>query len=116
MLIKSSSNIYKELEERASYIKSSFDKQNFNGIKINQISSMLTFFFTSNNSIDNYSDVIACDKDLYGKFFNSLLSSGVMLPPSQFETMFVSAAHTYKDLDYTIEKCIESASKIGKNN
>ena len=39
-----------------------------------------------------------------------------MLPPSQFETMFVSAAHTYKDLDYTIEKCIESASKIGKNN
>tara|TARA_B100001029_G_scaffold15388_2_gene10314 strand:+ start:11711 stop:13012 length:1302 start_codon:yes stop_codon:yes gene_type:complete len=116
LLIKSSSNIYKELEERASYIKSSFDKQNFNGIKINQISSMLTFFFTSNNSIDNYSDVIACDKDLYGKFFNSLLSSGVMLPPSQFETMFVSAAHTYKDLDYTIEKCIESASKIGKNN
>ena len=68
------------------------------------------------NLSNNYSDVISCDNGLYGKFFNLLLSKGIMLPPSQFETMFVSTAHNYKDLDYTIDKCIESALAIGKNN
>ena len=74
---------------------------------------MLTFFFTKKKSIRNHSDVLSCDTNLYGKFFSSLLSSGVMLPPSQFETMFVSTAHSYEDLDYTIAKSIESAKKIG---
>jgi len=115
LLIESSPNLYKELNEKASYIKEKFDNEKFANIRINQIGSMLTFFF-SKNSINNYSDVISCDNGLYGKFFNLLLSKGIMLPPSQFETMFVSTAHNYKDLDYTIDKCIESALAIGKNN
>ena len=115
LLIESSPNLYKELNEKASYIKEKFDNEKFDNIRINQIGSMLTFFF-SKNSINNYSDVISCDNGLYGKFFNLLLSKGIMLPPSQFETMFVSTAHNYKDLDYTIDKCIESALAIGKNN
>lgn len=115
LLIESSPNLYKELNEKASYIKEKFDNEKFANIRINQIGSMLTFFF-SKNSINNYSDVISCDNGLYGKFFNLLLSKGIMLPPSQFETMFVSTSHNYKDLDYTIDKCIESALAIGKNN
>ncbi len=115
LLIESSPNLYKELNEKASYIKEKFDNEKFANIRINQIGSMLTFFF-SKNSINNYSDVISCDNGLYGKFFNLLLSKEIMLPPSQFETMFVSTAHNYKDLDYTIDKCIESALAIGKNN
>lgn len=114
LLIESSPNLYKELNEKASYIKEKFDNEKFANIRINQIGSMLTFFF-SKNSINNYSDVISCDNGLYGKFFNLLLSKGIMLPPSQFETMFVSHAHSYKDLDDTIEKCIESAKKVGKS-
>tara|TARA_Y100001936_G_C16072653_1_gene671818 strand:+ start:1049 stop:2347 length:1299 start_codon:yes stop_codon:yes gene_type:complete len=115
LLIESSPNLYKELNEKGSYIKEKFDNEKFANIRINQIGSMLTFFF-SKNSINNYSDVISCDNGLYGKFFNLLLSKGIMLPPSQFETMFVSTSHNYKDLDYTIDKCIESALAIGKNN
>ena len=115
LLIESSPNLYKELNEKASYIKEKFDNEKFANIRINQIGSMLTFFF-SKNSINNYSDVISCDNGLYGKFFNLLLSKGIMLPPSQFETMFVSTSHNYKDLDYTIDKCIQSALAIGKNN
>jgi len=113
LLIESNPKIYIDLEKKARYIKEGFESEKINFININQFGSMLTFFFTKKQSIRNYSDVLSCDTNLYGKFFSSLLSSGVMLPPSQFETMFVSTAHSYEDLDYTIAKSIESAKKIG---
>ena len=113
LLIESNPKIYIDLEKKARYIKEGFESEKINFININQFGSMLTFFFTKKKSIRNYSDVLSCDTNLYGKFFSSLLSSGVMLPPSQFETMFVSTAHSYEDLDYTIAKSIESAKKIG---
>ena len=115
LLIKSDSTIYTELARKAQYIKENFEAAGIDYIKLNQLGSMLTFFFSTQGAIKDYSDVTSCDTDLYGKFFSMLLSNGIMLPPSQFETMFVSHAHSYEDLDDTIEKCIESAKKVGKS-
>ena len=110
-----SPTIYAELTKKAQYIKENFEAERIDYIKLNQLGSMLTFFFSKRGVIKNYSDVLSSNTDLYGKFFSMLLSNGIMLPPSQFETMFVSHAHSYKDLDETIEKCIESAKKVGKS-
>lgn len=115
LLIESNPTIYTELAKKARYIKENFEAAGIDCIKLNQLGSMLTFFFSTQGAIKDYSDVTSCHTDLYGKFFSMLLSNGIMLPPSQFETMFVSHAHSYKDLDDTIEKCIESAKKVGKS-
>jgi glutamate-1-semialdehyde 2,1-aminomutase len=69
----------------------------------NRIGSMMTLFFTELTSISSYRDARRCDTRRYGRFFHAMLDSGVYLPPSQFESWFVSAAHTDTDIDTAIE-------------
>ncbi|MDD3043225.1 MAG: glutamate-1-semialdehyde 2,1-aminomutase [Methanosarcinaceae archaeon] len=56
----------------------------------------------------NYRDTLACDQDGYVKFFHRLLKSGVFVPPSQFETNFISSAHSGEDLEKVLEAYKES--------
>jgi glutamate-1-semialdehyde 2,1-aminomutase len=71
------------------------------GVFVAHLGSMLTVFFSSVPPQD-YGSARKADADRYGRFFRSMLDSGVYLPPSQFETMFVSLAHQQKDFDHTI--------------
>lgn len=70
--------------------------------------SMLTLFFLSSDNrmdaITNYADALTCDTSVFACFFKSMLEQGVMLPPSQYEAWFISAAHTMDDIDATIAK------------
>jgi glutamate-1-semialdehyde 2,1-aminomutase len=50
----------------------------------------------------SYAEVMACDKDMFNRFFHMMLLEGVYLAPSAFETGFVSAAHSQADIDATI--------------
>jgi glutamate-1-semialdehyde 2,1-aminomutase len=50
---------------------------------------------------------------MYAGFFKNLLSAGIMFPPSQFEAVFVSLAHTEKEIDMTL-KVAYSALKEAK--
>lgn len=70
-------------------------------LSINQIGSLFTPFFTS-NPVTDYQSAKTSDTRKYGKFFNLMLKEGIYLPPSQFETSFLSTAHTEKDLEKTI--------------
>ena len=45
----------------------------------------------------------AADQARFARWFRGMLHEGVYLPPSQFETVFVSAAHTPEDIDRTLE-------------
>lgn len=65
------------------------------------VSSMFKIFFGDRPY--NYQEVLRCDKDGYLAFFFRMLDSGVFLPPSQFETNFLSTAHTEADLEKTLE-------------
>jgi glutamate-1-semialdehyde 2,1-aminomutase len=51
----------------------------------------------------NYQDVLKCDKEGYFNFFHKMLDQGIFIPPSQFETNFLSLAHTEDDLEATFE-------------
>jgi glutamate-1-semialdehyde 2,1-aminomutase len=42
------------------------------------------------------------DTSRYARYFHRLLEEGVFVPPSQFEAMFVSAAHTAQDIEATL--------------
>lgn len=82
--------------------------------KVNAIGSLLTLFFSA-NGVSNYSDAKRSDTALFGAFFQEMLSRGVLLPPSQFEALFVSTAHTEADVDRTISAARESLQAILKS-
>jgi glutamate-1-semialdehyde 2,1-aminomutase len=79
--------------------------------RVNLVGSLLTLFF-GEGEIRNYSDAKASRKELFPKFFAEMLARGVFLPPSQFEALFVSAAHSTADVDRTISAARESLAAL----
>jgi glutamate-1-semialdehyde 2,1-aminomutase len=77
-------------------------------VTINRCGSMFTWFFTS-TPVTDYETARRSDTAAYAKFFQAMLERGVYLPPSQFETAFVSAAHTDQDITKTISAAKEAA-------
>jgi glutamate-1-semialdehyde 2,1-aminomutase len=68
----------------------------------NHVCGMFGLFFTSERRVDRYSKVMACDVDLFKRFFHGMLDEGVYFAPSAFEAGFMSAAHTTADIDATV--------------
>jgi glutamate-1-semialdehyde 2,1-aminomutase len=69
--------------------------------QINAAGSLLTLFFTG-EPVQNYAGAKISDTSRFAAFFREMLARGILLPPSQFEALFVSAAHTDDDIDHTI--------------
>jgi glutamate-1-semialdehyde 2,1-aminomutase len=80
--------------------------------QINSVGSMFTLFFTNREVVD-YESALTSNTIMYAGFFKNLLSAGIMFPPSQFEAVFVSLAHTEKEIDMTL-KVAYSALKEAK--
>jgi glutamate-1-semialdehyde 2,1-aminomutase len=66
-----------------------------------RVGSMLTLFFAE-QPVRNWSTARLCDTSRFSRFFWDLLERGIYLPCSQFEAMFVSAAHTVEHIDATV--------------
>ncbi|HWQ76777.1 MAG TPA: glutamate-1-semialdehyde 2,1-aminomutase [Syntrophomonas sp.] len=79
---------------------------------INRLGSMFCVFFTE-EEVNDYDSVQNCDTVQYAAFFRNLLSYGVYIPPSQFEVSFISAAHEFPDLDFTLA-AVEKALSMTK--
>jgi glutamate-1-semialdehyde 2,1-aminomutase len=75
--------------------------------------SAFQFFLTSGH-VKDYESALKCDQNLYMKIFNGLLQKGIYLAPSQFETNFLSFAHSRSDIDLTIST-FEEVVKSAKN-
>ena len=69
---------------------------------VHQSGSMFSLFFTDKD-VKNFADSSAADQEAFAVYFQSMLEQGIYLPPSQFETCFVSGAHTDDDIRRTIE-------------
>ena len=71
---------------------------------VNQrIGSMMTTFFGQSKPVKNFQDAMKSDTELYGKFFRAMLEEGIWLAPSQFEAAFLSLAHNWDAIDFTLE-------------
>lgn len=79
---------------------------------INRVGSMFTLFFTKEGKVNSFADALRCDTSVYSKFFKMALESGIYLAPSQFEAAFMSAAHTTKKIDRTIEATYEALKTL----
>ncbi len=76
-------------------------------ITVNRVGSMGTVFFTD-ECVDTYERAAASDTGRFARFHMAMLERGVYLPPSQFETIFVSTAHTDDDIDEVVQCARES--------
>ncbi|MFQ3324934.1 MAG: glutamate-1-semialdehyde 2,1-aminomutase [Pseudomonadales bacterium] len=68
----------------------------------NYVGSMFGVFFTEEQSITNYNQVMACDTERFNKFFHGMLENGVYLAPASYEAGFISHAHTSAVIDQTL--------------
>ena len=103
-------NVYSKLEEISNEIQVGWEKnikETDTNACISRVGSMMTLFFTNHKSIRNYSDALECDTTMYAKYFQLMLDMGIYLPPSQYESLFLSSVMTEND----IEKLISSNRK-----
>lgn len=106
---------YEQLEEKAAFLAEGIQKNlealNFPGV-INRVGSMFTLFFTKETEVNNFSDVMKCDTDLFAQYFKLGLENGIYTAPSQFEAGFVSIAHSQEDLQKTIDKSYDAFKQL----
>lgn len=104
-IIYDDKKFYRKLKAKSEYLYNGINeamKQSNKIFAINSVGSMFTLFFTDKKVVD-YDSAKTCDTKLFSLYFNYMLKKGIYLPPSQFESCFISAAHSIADLDKTIE-------------
>jgi glutamate-1-semialdehyde 2,1-aminomutase len=79
----------------------------------NRVGSMLGLFFTDREVFD-FNDAKTCDLDRFSAYYNGMLEKGIYLAPSQFEAVFVSAAHDMGHIDTTIAAAKEVMEGLRK--
>jgi glutamate-1-semialdehyde 2,1-aminomutase len=107
-------NFYERLNERAERLVAGLRKAaKESGLpaQLNAKGSLATLFFTE-RAVRNYEDAKVSDTGRYARFFQEMLGRGIFLAPSQFEAMFLSAAHTDADIDGTISAARECLRAI----
>ena len=78
---------------------------------INQIGSMFTLFFTD-KAVHNFSDAKTSNATLYGKYFHGMLERGIYLPPSQYESWFISDAIQDEELAKILQASEETLQQM----
>lgn len=76
-------------------------------VTVNRVGSMLTLFFCP-GPVASYEDVRKADTDRFARYFRAMRERGVFLPPSQFEAMFVSLAHSEIEIDEVVDRAGET--------
>lgn len=113
-ILKDNPSIYEEIEKKAIKLEEGI-KDNINklGIKASVVrfKAMLCLFFAE-GKIESYDDVKDCDTELYSEYFKEMLERGILLPPAQFEGMFLSTAHTEEDIERTIKANYQALEAI----
>ena len=83
-------------------------------VQVNAISSMFQFFFT-NDKVYDYESAKKASRERFMKYHRDLLRNGIFVPPSQFETCFISSEHSEEDIRKTVEAAEESVKNAVKN-
>jgi len=102
--ILSEPNTYEKLDMRTKMLAQRLERAAAKaGVKLSiaRAGSMLTPFFNA-RGVTDYDSALSSDTALYARFFNHMLEQGIYLPPSQFEAVFTSLAHTEEDIEKTL--------------
>lgn len=98
--------VYKTMEALAVVLEEGFkaivDKHKL-PMHVKRFKAMVCLFFAE-GPMESYADVAKCDTEKYALYFREMLNQGVLMPPAQFEGLFLSSAHSRKDIDETLIK------------
>lgn len=102
--LKNNPSIYKELDEKGARLEKSMNDilagKNIPH-RINRVGSMISVFFT-NEEVINFETASKTDTGIFNKFFHRMLNHGIYLPPSAFESWFISNALTSEEIQKTL--------------
>lgn len=95
---------YDNIDERANRLANGLERSAANAgisVVIDRVGSMLGLFFTGKRVL-NFEDAKTSDLEMFSDYYKGMLKEGVYLAPSQFEVVFVSAAHDIEHIDATV--------------
>ena len=106
--------IYRRLERKRELIADPLEahiRDKRYPVTLQSLGSLFTLFFCQ-EAVTDYEGAKRASTAQYAKFFHELLSRGVFFPPSQFETCFLSLAHSEDDLARTVQAVRESLERV----
>jgi glutamate-1-semialdehyde 2,1-aminomutase len=107
-------DFYRELEEKSNAFWEGLEtiaKESPIPITVNRVGSMGSLFFTD-KPVKDLSSALSSSTALFALFYREMLERGIYLAPSAFEAMFISAAHTYAELERTLEMIRTTLQKL----
>ena len=109
-------NFYRDLNEKAAHFAAALEEAGKKaGLPLtwNRVGSLMTGFFTA-QPVTDYTSAMRADTGRYAQHYRQMLAAGFALAPSQFEALFVSAAHGPEQLAAAASACEESFAAIGR--
>tara|TARA_B100000767_G_scaffold273122_1_gene302433 strand:+ start:8271 stop:9557 length:1287 start_codon:yes stop_codon:yes gene_type:complete len=110
--LNENNEVYKSLDDKSSYLGIEMNKileSKKIDFQINQFGSMISLHFCSGPVID-FESSMKGNNNKFKKYFHGMLSEGIYLPPSPFESYFLNDALSYNDIDFTL-KALKKVSK-----
>lgn len=101
-ILRDNQDIYERLECKTRRIADSVREIGAGKVSVNQISSLMSIFFTP-YEVKDYDSAVKSDTAEYAGYFGYMQDNGIYVAPSQFEAMFMSDAHSNEDVNKTIE-------------
>jgi len=113
----SKEGFYREMEDKSNKVAEGLRKNlvdtGIPGI-VNRVGSMMTLFFNDRTRIGSFGDASDSDTERYAEYFRSITGKGIYLPPSQFEAIFISQAHTDDDISAFLEANHKTLQEISQ--
>ncbi|MEI8278374.1 MAG: glutamate-1-semialdehyde 2,1-aminomutase [Bacteroidota bacterium] len=103
--LKDNPSIYTSLEQKGNYLHSKLDEAlGSTGVPyvINHMGSMISVHF-SDKPVTDFASASSANNALFNEMFHYMLDAGIYLPPSAFETWFISNAIPAEEMEYTAE-------------
>ncbi len=107
---------YDMLDEKADRLATGLEKAVENAdinAEVARVGSMLGLFFTD-QPVLNFDDAKTSNLDMFSAYYQGMLQEGIYLAPSQFEALFVSAAHDIEHIDETVRAAEEVLDGLEK--
>ena len=96
--------LYRQIDEKAARLEAAYREK---GLTVNRVGSLLSCFFTG-DPVTDYRSALRSDTKAFASYFANMLERGIYVAPSQFEAMFVSAAHSDEMIERTCRAICEA--------
>ncbi len=115
-MIQASPGIYERIQTRArSLVRGLVDAADHSATEPVYAAAIggLAGFFFAEEEVTNYTQAAATSADSYARFFRGMLERGIYLPPSRFEALFLSDAHTEDHIDQIVHAAADVLATLG---